>query len=284
MDLSIVIVSYNTQALLERTVCAVTAGAADLAAEVIVVDNGSRDGSVEVVRERFPSVRLVANAENRLYVAANNQGVALATGRHVLVLNSDAEPKPGTLRGIVDVLDQHGEVGALGVRMVFPDGRLQRNCARLRNYASFLAEYTVLGALCPRWRQRLRAHRWYEDWDRLSARDVEVVPGSCLAVSRAAIERAGAFDERFRHYFAEDDWCARIARAGLAVRYVPIGGVVHAEGASGRTVRRWTRRLYFEDMIRYVDKHFGGARAGALYLLTRPTKWALDVAGTVRGE
>jgi hypothetical protein len=284
MDLSIVIVSFNTRALLERTLAAVSAEARDLTSEVIVVDNASLDGSVETVRRQCPEATLVVNAENRFYVAANNQGLSACRGRYALVLNSDAEPRRGTLRALVDYLDRHGEVGALGVRMVFPDGRLQRNCARLRTYACFLAEYTPLGILRPGWRRRLRAHRWYEHWDRESALDVGVIPGSCLAVRRTVVERVGALDERFRHYFAEDDWCARIHQAGFAVRYAPLGEVVHPEGASARTLRRLARRLYFEDMLRYVDKYFGAPRARLLWLLTRPTKWALDVAGARRGE
>ena len=145
MDLSVAIVNFNTRAILERTLAAVLADTSQMTAEVLVVDNASRDGSATMVRERFPAVTLLANTENRYYAAGNNQAMAASSGRYVLVLNPDAEPRPGTLPAMVAYLDRRLDVGALSVQMCFPDGRVQHNCARLPDYQRLLLEYTALG-------------------------------------------------------------------------------------------------------------------------------------------
>jgi GT2 family glycosyltransferase len=166
--------------------------------------------------------------------------------------------------------------------MRFADGTLQRNCARARTYRQFLLEYTAIGLLCPGVRKRTLDRYWYADWNRESDRDVDVVPGSCLMVRREAIDRVGGFDERLLLYFSDDDWCVRIAKAGYRVAYATVGQALHTEGASAGQAPRLARRMYFNDMVRYVAKHFGRARAAWLWLLTKPTRWALDLASMVR--
>jgi hypothetical protein len=275
IELSIAIVSFNTSEMTQRTVAAVLADTAGLDAEIIVVDNGSGDGSVEAIRRRFPSIRIIANPVNRYYSAANNQAMAIASGRFVLVLNSDAQPNAGTLPAMIAYMHAHPDIGALSPLLRFPDGRLQRNCARLPTFSQLILDYTFIGFVLPRWRRLMLDRHWYSGWDRSSQKDVDVVPGSCLMVSRDVLNRTGGFDERFRLYFAEDDWCARIRAAGFRVVYAPLGSVTHPEGASTSGVRRLARRLYFKDMIQYTGKHLGRAQAVFLWILTRPTIWAM---------
>ncbi len=284
VDLSICIVSFNTCGILERTLRAAQLDAAGLRSELIVVDNGSRDGSARMVRQQFPEARLIANEENRFFSAANNQAIDRSAGRYVLTLNSDADIHPGTLGGLIAYMDSHPAVGAATLRMFFADGRLQRNCARFLTFPYLLLENTLLGALFPRRRRRLREWTWYAEWDRASERPVDVAPGSFLLVRREAIAAVGAFDERLRLYFSDDDWCRRLQDGGFPVMYIPIGGVAHPEGASVRQIRRLARRIYFEDMSTYTAKHFGHGRALWLSLLSRPTRWGLSLAATLRGE
>jgi GT2 family glycosyltransferase len=284
MDVSVAIVNYNTRAQLEQSIAAAWADSDKVAVEVLVVDNASRDGSAGMVSERFPFATLVVNPVNLFYSKANNQAIASARGRYVLILNPDAILRKDTLAAMVDYLDRHPDIGGLGVPMRFADGQLQRNCARARTYRQFLLEYTAIGTLCPGARRRALDRYWYADWDRRSDRDVDVVPGSCLMVRREAIDRAGGFDERLLLYFSDDDWCIRIRKAGYRVVYALVGEAIHGEGASARQDRRMARRMYFQDMVRYVAKHFGRARAAWLWLLTRPTRWALDLTGMVRQQ
>lgn len=282
IDLSVAIVSFNTRDLLLRTIEAVLQDTTTLATEVLIVDNASRDGSAGAVRQRFAGLTVIENAENRFYTAANNQAIAASRGRYILILNSDATPTPGTLPAMAAYLDRHPRVGVLSPRLYGPDGRLQRNCARFRTFASFVLEYTVVGAVLGAARRRARADLWYGDWDRSTSRAVDVVPGSCMLVRRDVIDRVGGFDDDLRLYFGEDDWCLRIRAAGFEVAYVALGGIIHEEGASTTGVRRLARRLYFEDMIRYVRKHFGPWRARLLRALIAPTAWAIGAKAALR--
>lgn len=281
-SVSICIVNFNTRDLLDRCIRAALVDSADLDAEIIVVDNGSRDGSAALVRQCFPSVRLIENAENRFYAAANNQAIGVSRGRHVLVLNSDAEVGAGAIPAMVRYLDAHPEVGAISADMRFPDGRRQRNCARFVSFTQLLLQYTCLGVVCAGWRRRLVADLRYGDWDRTSEREVEVVPGSLMMVRREAIAATQGFDERLRLYFTDDDWCWRIRHAGFRLAYVPVGATVHREMSSARQVPDLARRLYFEDMIRYAGIRFGWWRAGVLRVLTWPTRLALAAAARLR--
>jgi hypothetical protein len=280
-DLSIVVVSFNTSEITQRTLAALT-GVRDVAIEIIVVDNGSHDDSAAAIRARFPSATVIVNPVNRYYAAANNQAIAAASGRFVLVLNSDAEPGTGTLRAMTTYMDAHPDVGCLSPLMRFPDGRVQRNCARRWTFSELALEHSIAGFVLPGRRERSRRHHWYADWDRTTEKDVDVVPGSCMMVRRDVLDRVGVFDERLRLYFAEDDWCARIRNAGFRIVYAPIGSVVHPEGASTEAVAGLARRLYFDDMIRYAAMHFGRMSAGCLWILTRPTIWAMRASAIVR--
>ena len=284
MDLAIVVVSHNVREHLERTLVAALADSSTLAAEVIVVDNASGDGSAAAVRARFPGVTVLENTANRFYTAANNQGFALSSGRYLLVLNADAEIRPGTLPALLAALEARPEVGIASCLMLWPDGRVQRNCSAERSFLSLLLDHTALGVLLAPLRARIRSCEWYAEWDRGSEREVGVLPGSFLLVRREVLDAVGGFDERLRLYFAEDEWCARVRRAGFGVRYLPIGGVLHPEGASARQVPRLARRIYFEDLQRYAEMRFGRRRARLLGALAWPLRRGLDLAGRWRGE
>ena len=284
MDLSIVVVSYNVRRHLERTLAAALRDSEPLAAEVIVVDNASTDGSAAAVRARFPGIAVLENSENRFYTAANNQGFALASGRYLLVLNADAEIRRGTLPALLAALETRPEVGIASCRMLWPDGRVQRNCSAERSFLSLLLDHTALGVLLAPLHARIRSREWYAEWDRGSEREVGVLPGSFLLVRREVLDEAGGFDEHLRLYFAEDEWCARIRRTGHGVRYLPIGGALHPEGASVRQVPRLARRMYFEDLQRYAELRFGRRRAHLLGALAWPLRRGLDLAGRFRGE
>lgn len=284
MDLSICIASFNTREALERTLRAAISDCSGMRAEWIVVDNASGDGSVEMVRREFPRVTLIENAANRFFAVAANQAIARSMGRYVLTLNSDAEVFPGTLPALVEYLDRHSDVGAVTTQMVRPDGRLQRTCARFPSYPLLLLDYTFLGLLLLGRRRRLRRWAWYADWDRKTEREVEVAPGSFILARQAVLRSVGAYDERLRLYFTDDDWCQRLQRAGFELMYSPLGRVIHAEGSSSRQIRPLARRIYFEDLRSYTAKYFGDRRASWLGFLSAPTRWGMDVTAALRGH
>jgi hypothetical protein len=280
MDLSVGIASFNTRELLKRTIQAVLDDAQGVDLEVIVIDNGSSDGSGAMVRDTFPGVRLESNSENRFFTAACNRAFDLSQGEYLLALNSDAEIQRGTIPAICGYLRERRDVHVLTTKMLFPDGRVQRNCARFPTFELLLLDHTFLGLL-PR-RRKLRAHAWYADWNRLSEREVDVVPGSLILMTRDVFRTVGGFDERFRLYFAEDDWCYRVRQAGFKTVYAPLGGVVHPESASVRQIQRLARRIYFEDLAAYAEKYFGAQKAHWLRTLSRPTRLGLDLAQALR--
>jgi hypothetical protein len=277
MDLSICIVSFNTRAILEETLRAARAAISGLTAEVIVVDNGSSDGSARWVSREAPEARLIANAENRFFSAAVNQSLEVAVGRAVLWLNSDVKLPPNCLAPLVAYLEAHAGVGAITVGMGDPDGRLQRTCARFSSYPYLLLENTWLGRLRPRRLRKLRRATRYADWDRTTPRAVEVLPGSFLLARRDTLHTVGPLDERFRLYFSDDDWCLRLHHAGLQAMFLPVAGVIHREGASARHLARQARRIYYQDLIAYTGKYFGRWPARWLRLLALPTLGAIEL-------
>lgn len=283
VDLTVIVVSFNVRPLLERALASVVADGASLDTEVVVVDNASDDGSAAAVRDAFPEVTVIANPDNRYFTGANNQGLGMARGRYVLLLNPDTEVRPGTLPAVVEALDRRPGVGLASCRMLWPDGRVQHNCCAERTMLSLVLEHTVLGLVLAPWRARVRAREWYRGWDRESEREVGVLPGGCLLVPRRVLERVGGLDEGLRLYFAEDEWCRRMRAAGLGVRYLPIGGVVHLEGASVRLNPRRARRIYFSDLRRYASGRFGRLPAGVLAGLAWPLRRGLDLQDTLRG-
>jgi hypothetical protein len=280
MDLSICVVSFNTRSLLERALETALADSQWMRHEAVVVDNASSDGSADMVREVFPGVRLVENRQNRYFTAAANQAFAEARGTHLLLLNPDTEIMPGTIQPLVAKLLDEPEIAAATPRMMFPDGRLQRNCSRFPSYEYLLLTYTFVGLLAP-WRRRAVHDRiWFGQWDRLSARFVEVMPGSFMLIRRAAFEAIGPFDEKMSLSFSDTDWCRRAGDAGFKLAYLPVGGVVHQEGASRRQVLRRAQSLYFRDLWAFAAKWYGRGRAGLLAGLTLPTEaWQAVRAG-----
>lgn len=279
-DLSVSIVSYNTREHLERCVASVLAAKPALDVEVIVVDNASSDGSVERIRERFPEVRVIANAENRFFTAANNQAFAVSTGRHVLILNSDVEVGAGALRTMVDYLDRHADAGAVTCRMVWPDGRLQRTCCAHAGVRTALLDFTFLRRLIPSVRQRDWDRVYYASWERDSDRDVVVAPDSCLMIRREVLDRVGPYDERFKLYYTENDLCERIGAAGLRVVFLAGAQVTHAESTSVRKagVRR-IRGIYRADMWEYYRRESGLLAAIVLMTAIHATHAVQDFAG-----
>lgn len=264
-DLSVIIVSWNVRDLLLRCLQSVyQEESAGLRLEVFVVDNASRDGTVEAVKERFPAVSLIANQHNLGFVKANNQALAQARGRHLLLLNPDTEVRPGALATLVATLDAHAEVGAVGPRLVFGDGSPQSSRRRFPTLATALVESTALQRLFGG--SRLLRDFYVADRSDEEEQNVDWLVGACVMVRREAAEEVGYLDPRFFMYSEELDWCRRLRRAGWQVRYVPGAVVVHHEARSSEQVP-FARHFYFHDSrCRYFRKYDGPLAATVLRL------------------
>lgn len=236
IDVTVVIVNWNTRGILRDCLESIYAQTEDILFEVVVVDNGSTDGSATMVQAEFPQAILVANSKNLGFAAANNQGIEISKGRYVLLLNSDTVVLDGAIQKTVAYADAHPEVGVLGCRAMFPDGRRQNTCFRFPSVG-----LEVWSALLffrkwkPFWRPLLYPER-YLTFDFDVEHDVDVVAGCFFLVRRQVVEQVGRLDEDFFMYGEEAEWCHRIARGGWRVRYYPGASITHLYGASEKQV------------------------------------------------
>ncbi|MCX7624251.1 MAG: glycosyltransferase family 2 protein, partial [Thermomicrobium sp.] len=240
----VVVVNYNTAELLERCLTALRESVLDRACTVFVVDNGSQDGSVQLVHDRFPEVVLLEIGKNVGFARANNLAlrriVALvpvgALREHaVLLLNTDCFVEPDTLQRLVDVLDRESDVAIVGPKLVLPDGRLDLACRRsFPTLGSALWKLTGLARLFPRSRWFARYNLTFHDPD--EPLDVDAVSGACMLVRLQAVAEVGLLDEAYFMYGEDLDWAYRIKARGWRVRYEPRARAVHLKGGS------WGRR------------------------------------------
>jgi hypothetical protein len=239
---SIVIVSFNAREHLERCLDAVAGDAH----EVVVVDNASADGSPALVRERFPSVRLVELEENIGFGAANNVGMEAASGDWFLLLNSDAWPVDDAIERLAAFGDAHPRAGIVGPRLRNTDGSLQPSVRGHPTLWRIATEYLFLRRLAPRSRA-LNAF-YGGGFDHGSVREVEVLKGAVLFVRREASQAVGGFDPAYFMYGEEMDLCYRVREAGWSVVFDPEAEFVHVGGVS--TGARWGDRPAFGAMRR----------------------------------
>jgi N-acetylglucosaminyl-diphospho-decaprenol L-rhamnosyltransferase len=276
-DLSIVIVSWNVRGLLRQCLHSIFAAAERPSCQVIVVDNASTDGSAEMVEAEFPSVQLIRNSTNRGFPAANNQGLALARGRYVLLLNPDTEVRGAALATLVDYADHHPDVAVVGPRLLHADGSPQRSRYRFPTLATALFESTWLQPIAPR---RLLTRYYALDLPDDEPCDVDWARGAALLMRRAATEHVGPLDEGFFMYSEELDWCRRARSAGWRVVWLPTAEIVHHEGKSSEQVVA-ARHIHFQtSKVRYFRKHHGRAAATALRLfLLGNYAWQMALEG-----
>lgn len=244
-DVSVVVVTYDALPWLERCLESVCGE------EVVVVDNGSSDGTVDVVRERFPEVVLLER-ENRGLAAGWNAGIEAASGRWLLLLNADAWLTEGSLERLLAFGDSRPDAGMVGPRLLNLDGTLQRSVRGFPTLWRLATEYLFLRKLAPR--SRLLNGFYAGGFGHDEVREAEFVMGACMLVRRDAIEQVGPLDESFFLFSEETDWAYRFRRAGWKVLFFPGAECVHVGGAShgGRLFRENVR-----GHLRFLAKHRG---------------------------
>ncbi len=263
--LSIVIVNWNTRELLGECLSSVFVNLDDSCPiEVIVVDNASTDGSTEMVAEAFPQVHLIHNSENLGFAAANNEGFALARGRHVLLLNSDTVVHGNVFARSVDWLDAHSDVAAMGCRVLNTDGSVQRTCSMYPSLLNLLLLTSGLWKL--QWPQFLGRYQM-KDWKRDAERKVEVISGCYLLVRRTVIDEIGPLDENFFFFGEETDWCRRMRDAGRCLMFAPVGEITHHGGGSVKKLNDKRDVMLSKETIRLHRKHSGLPSAVLAFLI-----------------
>lgn len=268
MDITVVIVNYNTGHLLPEVMRCLRAAMGALQVQVIVVDNASNDDSRRVLRDQCADCLVIENVSNVGFGRANNQALEHARGRYVLLLNTDAFIAADTLEKTFAYLENHPECGLLGVKLVGRDGSLQPSC---RYFPTPLNQFLVragLARLFPR-------VRLVDDmaWDHASARECDWVPGCYYLVRREVIDQVGFFDPRYFLYYEEVDHCRAVKAAGWKVVFYPHTTVVHIGGESAKShgqiseAGRQIPALQIESELLYFRKHHGLAGLWAVVVL-----------------
>jgi len=228
LDLSIIVVNWNTREMLSQCLTSIYAHPPEGEFEVLVVDNASSDGSDQMVWDRFPQVRLIRNTDNVGFAQANNQAIPESCGRYVLLLNPDTEVLPHALQTLVEFMETHARAGAIGPMVLNPDFTLQSSCNPM---PTLWREFWRLMLL-----DRFLAQSAYgeENWDATVAHRVEVIQGNCLLIRREPLSDVGLLDDAFFMFTEEVDLCYRLLQGRWLIYWVPMARIIHHGGQSTR--------------------------------------------------
>lgn len=259
LDVSVIIVSWNTKKLLSECLDSITACSDGYSIEIVVVDNHSMDGTLDLLREQYPQVRVVANDHNAGFARANNQGVDLTTGAYVLLLNSDAMLTPGALRSLMELAQSHPEVGMVGARLVFPNNWFQASHSPI---PTLRQEFLILSGL-----GRVFYGSSYPSAgpdEEKGPQKVGYVEGACMLARRKAYLDVGGLDEGYFMYAEDVDICFAMQRKGWEVWYQPAAKIIHVGSASSKTRRPQREADLYRSRVRFFRKYYGRGQAAVL--------------------
>ncbi|MBU5444360.1 glycosyltransferase family 2 protein [Paenibacillus sp. MSJ-34] len=255
MDVSILIVSYNTCKLTLDCLQSVYASETEYSYEVIVIDNDSKDDSVRQIEQSYPQARLIRNEDNTGFAKANNQGMEIARGRYVLLLNSDTVIQPDTLEIMLSFMDSRPDVGASGCKVILPDGSLDKACKRgfPTPSASFYYAFgfSKLFPNNPRFNQYQLGYLSPDE-----EYEIDCLVGAFMLVRKETIDEVGMLDETFFMYAEDTDWCYRIKQAGWKNYYYPRTTIMHYKRASSRNKPLRITYEFHRSMVIFYNKHY----------------------------
>lgn len=252
MDLSIIIPHQNRKEPLKRCLSSIPPACTSLSYETLVVDNGSMDGSQEMLRGSFPTVALIQNRTNEGFSRATNRGLKVARGDHLLCLNNDTFLFPKSLEILVSFMKAHPDTGVAGGKILNKDGTLQpsaRSFPRLET--ALFNRSSILSRLFPQ--NRFSRRYLLSDWNHDAARPVDWISGSFFMIRRNTMEKVGFFDEQFFLYCEDVDYCRRVKERGYSVYYVPEAKVIHDTRYSEKRMN--TLFSHHQSMYRFYKKY-----------------------------
>ena len=262
VDLSIVIVNWNTRDLLRSCLKSIYAETKGPSFEIFVIDNASQDGSAEMIEQQFPKVHLIRNTDNVGFARANNQAIARCKGRYILLLNPDTIVLDKALVKMVQFLDSHPTIGALGCKILRENGKIDPRCARhFPTLLGDLFEQTKLSAKFSK--SKLFGGYLMTYWDHNSDREVDVLSGACMMIRKEVIERVGPMDEDFFMYGDDIEWCYRIKRAGWKIFYYSKAAIIHIGDQSSKAVIARMGIEKLKSRCKFYRKHYGTLYAWA---------------------
>lgn len=254
MDLSIVIVSWNVKGLLKKCLESIFQNQGNLELEIVVVDNASQDGTIEMVKKNFPLVNLIANTNNLGFATANNQGIAKSHSDFILILNPDTLVIKNALEKMLDFLQQNYQIGIAGGKHLNPDWTLQPS---VRRFPSFWPIFFILTKIAKIFPNIPSVYDYLaKDFNYRLAQPIDQVAGSFLMLRKKTLEEIGLFDENFFIWFEEVDLCKRAKTAGWQIWYIPNAEVIHYGGQSFNQKLTWEKqKLFFQSAWYYFKKH-----------------------------
>lgn len=258
MDLSIIIVNYNVKEFLQNLLTSLSKAVANLSAEIIIVDNGSDDGSIEMLNEKFPGVTLISSKINLGFSKANNLGLKIATGKFLLLLNPDTIVQEDTFEKLIQFFNENQDAGMVGCKILNPDGTLQLACRRSfpGPWTSF-CKVSGLSSLFPKSKLFARYNLTYLDENQ--SYEVDAISGSFMMVRREVFDKIGGLDEQFFMYGEDLDWCYRVQKSGWKVYYVHNTTIIHYKGESTKRSSLDETKVFYNAMHLFVKKHFASS-------------------------
>jgi len=247
--LSIILVSYKTREVIEECLKSIYKNPPAFPFEVIIVDNASFDGTVELIKKDFPNVHLIENNTNRGFPAANNQGIEISRGNFILLLNSDVVVLPGSIDKMIKFMKEHSDVGAIGPKLLNSDGSFQISAWLFPNVIT-----EVIRKIVNIFARNINFRNFME---RLYTREKKVdwVSGACLMIRREVVDKIGGLDENFFLYFEDVDWCYRICKAGWKIYYFPLAMMIHFLGKSMNQNKTRSFLEYRRSQLYFYKKH-----------------------------
>lgn len=257
-DLSIIIVNYNVKEYLKNLLHSIKKASQNLSTEIFVVDNASDDGSVEMIREKFPEVKLIANEKNLGFGKANNLALKEASGKFILLINPDTLVAEDTFSKLIEFFESHPDAGMVGCKILNPDGTLQLACRRSfpGPWTSF-TKVTGLSSLFPKSKLFARYNLTYLDENQTY--EVDAISGSFMMMRKEVYDKVGGFDEQFFMYGEDLDLCYRIQKAGYKIYYVHTTQIIHYKGESTKRSSLDETKVFYNAMHLFVKKHLSGS-------------------------
>lgn len=258
IDISIIIVNYNVKEFLLNLLGSLDKSLKNIRSEIIVVDNASEDGSIEAVQQKYPGVKLIANNKNVGFGAANNQGMKIAQGKFIVLINPDTIVKEDTFSTLLKFFEEHEDAGMAGCKVLNPDGSLQLPCRR-----SFPGPWTSftkivgLSKLFPNSRLFARYNLTYLDEN--DTYEVDAISGSFMMLRKEVYEKTNGFDPQFFMYGEDLDLCYRTQKAGYKVYYVHSTEIIHYKGESTKRSSLDETKVFYDAMHLFVKKHFSSS-------------------------
>lgn len=267
IDLSISIINWNTKDYLKRCLQSIEENIKNISYEVIAVDNNSSDGSIDMIRNDFPKIKLVENKTNLGFSRANNQAIKKATGRYILLLNPDTLVLDKAIPKMIDFMEQHSNAGIIGCKLLNEDGSVQMSCRSFPTLNSLFYTFTGLDTKFPK--SPILSNHIMSYWNHNEIREVDWVSGACLMIRRAVVKQIGLLDEEFFMYCEDLDYCRRTKQKGWGIYYLPEAQIMHYKYKSSILFYEEMERISINSLVRYFRKyHSRGKVIAAKYVIT----------------